>query len=47
MDSAAKDAIEARAHLAAASGGRRRAIGFEVSVKPPDQCAGVLLRVAV
>ena len=44
---AAKDAIEAGTHLAAALCGRRRAIGLEVGIKPPDQRAYALLCVAV
>ena len=44
---ATEDAIEAGTHLAAASGGRRRAIGLQVGVKLPDQCADALLRDAV
>ena len=35
------------AHLTAASGGRRDAIGLEVGIVPPDQRADALLRVAV
>ena len=44
---AAKDAIEAGTHLAAALCGWRRAIGLEVGIKPPDQRAYALLCVAV
>ena len=44
---AAKDAIEAGTHLAAALCGWRRAIDLEVGIKPPDQRAYALLCVAV
>jgi hypothetical protein len=44
---AAKDAIEASAHLAAASGGWGGAIGLEVGIEPPDQRADALLGGAV
>ena len=44
---ATEDAIEAGAHLGAASDCRRRAIGLQIGIEPPDEPADALLCVAV
>ena len=44
---ATEDAIEPGAHLAASPSGRRRTVGFQIGVEPPNQCADPLLRGAV
>jgi hypothetical protein len=36
---ATEDAIEPRTHLAALPSGRRRTVGFQIGVEPPNQCA--------
>jgi len=47
VGAAAKDAIKADAHLTASPSGRHSAVGFEVSVEPPNQRPEALLRGAV